>query len=70
MKDVMMQPEVEMRECQRCGKEVPRDQLARSYDCHGIPFRLVCTDCMDEIDERGFDGVAYTSADECIDYDY
>lgn len=42
-----------------------------TYDCHGIPFRLVCWDCYNRVmDEKGYDGEYYTEADECIDYDY
>ena len=43
----------------------------RSYDCHGIPFRMICVPCADDIDSRGsYDGEYYTELDECIDYDY
>ena len=57
--------------CQKCGKEVPsRWDLYRTYDCHGIPFRLVCEDCYAEYEEQGYDGEYYTEADECIDEDY
>ena len=69
--------------CPICGKtieynESSRDALyldddivmVRTYDCHGIPFRMVCMRC-DEIiaKTKGYDGEYYTEADECI-YDY
>jgi hypothetical protein len=57
-------------ECKRCGKILPREDLQFSYDCRGIPFRLVCDKCMDVIDRIGYDGEHYTEADECIDEDY
>ena len=42
-----------------------------SFDCHGIPFRLLCSDCYNEVmGEIGFDGEYYTELDECIEYDY
>ena len=38
-----------------------------TYDCHGIPFRLVCFECYDKImDEKGYDGEYYTELDENI----
>ena len=60
----------EMAECRKCGKEVPRAELEWSRDCHGIPFRPVCMDCMEEIDEVGYDGEYYDERDEQIDDDY
>jgi len=56
--------------CARCGVEAMRSELQLSYDCQGIPFRLVCSKCLDEIDDIGYDGQYYDSNDECIDYDY
>ena len=70
--------------CPICGKELKynissRDQLllgdeevaVRTYDCHGIPFRMVCVDCYEKImDEQGFDGEEYDEFDENLDYDY
>ena len=42
----------------------------RSYDCHGIPYRLLCCDCYDKVmDDPGYDGEYYTELDENI-YDY
>ena len=57
-------------ECKRCGKTVMKSETEWSRDCQGIVFRRCCFDCLDEIDEIGFDGAEYTSADECIDEDY
>lgn len=59
-----------MRECPYCGKEVEREDMLFTYDCHGIPFRLVCFDCYEKLMEKGYDGEYYTEADECIDWDY
>ena len=58
------------RTCPVCGKEVDRDEMEFTRDCHGIPFRLVCWDCYCKIMDEGYDGQYYTSADECLDYDY
>lgn len=60
----------DMRVCPVCGREVPRDEMDFTRDCHGIPFRCVCLDCWDKLMERGYDGEYYTEADECIDPDY
>ncbi|MEA5143834.1 MAG: hypothetical protein VB023_09705 [Oscillibacter sp.] len=58
-------------ECPVCGRHLPRDEMSFSHDCHGIPFRLVCWDCLDKIYARnGYDGEYYTEADECIEEDY
>lgn len=56
--------------CPVCNKEVNRDEMEFTRDCHGIPFRLVCWDCYCEIMDKGYDGQYYTEADECLDYDY
>lgn len=59
-------------ECPICGKMVRRDDMDFSRDCHGIPYRLMCLKCWDKImdSDNGYDGEYYTSADECLDYDY
>lgn len=57
-------------ECRKCGREVDRMDLHQTYDCQGIPYRLVCDDCMEEIEEKGYDGELYDERDECIDEDY
>jgi len=57
--------------CPECGREVSRDYMDFSHDCHGIPFRLLCLDCIEKIENgRGYDGQYYTELDENIDYDY
>ncbi len=60
----------DMRVCQYCGKEVDRNDMTFTRDCHGIPFRLVCIDCYQKLMEKGYDGEYYTEADECLDWDY
>lgn len=61
----------DMRICAECGREVARENMTFTYDCHGIPFRLVCYGCFDKImNTKGYDGEYYTEADECIDWDY
>lgn len=39
---------------------------ARTYDCQGIPYRMVCLDCFNKImvDGEGYDGEIYTRLDE------
>ena len=57
--------------CPICGKGFDRSIMIWSYDCHGIPFRLLCYGCYEKVmDEKGYDGEYYTEADECLDYDY
>lgn len=61
----------DLRICPECEKEVPRDDMSFTVDCHGITFRLVCNECWDKImGERGYDGECYDERDECLDYDY
>lgn len=51
--------------CPVCGKSFEREEMTFSRDCQGIPFRLMCWDCWDEIEEtRGYDGQLYTHMDE------
>lgn len=57
----------DIRTCPVCGREVKRNQMEFTRDCHGITFRLVCWDCYDKLMEKGYDGQYYTEADECID---
>lgn len=56
--------------CPNCKGEFPRNEMSWTYDCHGITFRLVCTNCYDKLMVKGYDGQYYTEADECIDEDY
>jgi hypothetical protein len=70
LKEVFLMREDYQTKCKRCGATAMRSELSMSYDCHGIPFRLVCYKCSEEIDEIGFDGVPYSSSDENIDKDY
>ena len=61
----------DIRICPICGKEVERNDMQYTRDCHGITYRLVCIDCYDEImDKKGYDGEYYTEFDECIDECY
>lgn len=55
-------------ECIR--KEVVRDDMLFTHDCHGIAFRLVCFDCYEKLMAKGYDGQYYDEADECLDEDY
>ena len=43
----------DIRICPTCGKEVVRDDMLFTHDCHGIPFRLVCFDCYDRLMAKG-----------------
>lgn len=53
--------------CPICKKEFEREDMAFSYDCHGIPFRLLCFNCLEKVEEeKGYDGEYYTEADENI----
>ena len=60
----------DMRICQNCEKEFPRNQMTFTTDCHGIPFRFVCWDCYEKLMVKGYDGEYYTEIDECIEEDY
>lgn len=62
--------EREVRICPTCGKEVYRDEMDFTRDCHGIPFRLVCLDCYTELMAKGYDGEYYDERDEQIEDDY
>ncbi|MFR1976669.1 MAG: hypothetical protein ACLS2X_06875 [Coprococcus sp.] len=56
--------------CPNCGREVDRNDMCFTKDCHGIPYRLVCFECYEKLMEDGYDGEYYTELDECLDYDY
>ena len=60
----------DVRICPTCGKEVVRDDMLFTRDCHGITFRLVCFDCYEKLMAKGYDGQYYDEADECLDEDY
>lgn len=62
--------EKDIRICPICKKEVERNDMNFTTDCHGITFRLVCNDCWEKLMEKGYDGEYYSEADECIDEDY
>lgn len=62
--------EKDIRICPVCEKEVERQDMYFTKDCHGIPMRLVCCDCYTQIMNKGYDGQYYTELDECIDDDY
>lgn len=57
--------------CDECGKKFHRNEMEFSKDCYGIPFRLLCVNCLDRIyQEKGYDGEYYTPYDENIEWDY
>ena len=60
----------DIRICPACNKEVERNDMDFTRDCHGITYRLVCFDCYDKLMAKGYDGEYYTEADECLDWDY
>ena len=62
--------EKDIRICPVCNKEVERNDMNFTRDCHGINFRLVCNDCWEKLMKKGYDGQYYSEADECIDEDY
>jgi formate dehydrogenase maturation protein FdhE len=62
--------EKDIRVCPVCGKEVERSNMLFTHDCHGIPFRLVCSRCWEKLMSKGYDGEYYTEADEQIEPDY
>lgn len=62
--------EREARICPVCEKEVYRDEMSYTKDCHGIPYRLVCEECYVKLMEKGYDGEYYDETDEQIEDDY
>ena len=56
--------------CPECRKEVEREGMNYTTDCHGITFRLVCWDCWERLMAKGYDGEYYTEADETIEEDW
>ena len=58
-------------DCPICNHEYSRDEMIRTYDCHGIPYRLVCYECYEKIiSEKGYDGEYYNEWEENIDDSY
>ena len=49
--------EKDIRVCPVCGKEVERSNMLFTHDCHGIPFRLVCSRCWEKLMSKGYEGV-------------
>ncbi len=60
----------DIRICPECGKEYERCDMLYTKDCHGIIFRLVCYKCHKKLMAKGYDGVYYTEAEECLDEIY
>ena len=58
--------------CPICGRKYDRCEMDYTLDCHGIPFRLVCLGCYEEImySEPGYDGCYYSDLEECLDECY
>ena len=68
---MMRDMETDLRVCPECGRKAKREDMDFSTDCHGIPYRLLCWDCLEKIyEEKGYDGQYYSEADECLDEDY
>lgn len=66
----MNESEKDIRICPTCCKEVAREDMLFTRDCHGITYRLVCYECYERLMEKGYDGEYYSEADECLDEDY
>lgn len=62
--------DLDLRVCEECGDEVQRCDMSWTYDCHGVPFRLLCYKCWEVAMENGYDGEHYDESDECLDDDY
>lgn len=57
--------------CPKCDHECKESEMCRSYDCHGIPYRLVCANCYEQIlNGNGYDGEYYDEWEENLDEDY
>ena len=65
-----MENNEDIRLCAYCGKEVLREDMLFTRDCHGITYRLVCCNCYNKLMAKGYDGAYYDESDECLDYDY
>ena len=57
---------IDIRLCRKCEKETNRQDMRMTYDCHGIPYRLVCSECYEMLMAKGYDGAYYTELDENI----
>lgn len=58
-------------QCAICKLWYNREDLDFSRDCHGIIFRLLCFDCLEDVySSKGYDGEYYTPFDENIDLDW
>lgn len=56
--------------CPECNKQVMHSDMSRTFDCHGIPFRLLCPKCYNKAMAKGYEGEDYDECDECLDEDY
>lgn len=57
--------------CPVCGEEFNKDDMLWTYDCYGIPYRLVCDKCYGIVMRgRDYDGELYTELDENVWGDY
>ncbi len=56
--------------CCYCEREVLREDMLFTKDCHGIPYRLVCPECYETLMADGYDGEYYTEEEECINEDW
>lgn len=46
----------DIRTCPVCGHTVQRSDMQFTRDCNGIPFRLVCWDCYDQLMAKAMTG--------------
>ena len=55
--------------CNECGRDV--DNVSWVNDRYGIPYKLVCDDCYDNVQAR-ISGYQFDAADcgECLEDDY
>ena len=60
-----MNEEKDVRICPVCGKEVERSEMEFTKDCHGIPFRLVCWDCWDQLMAGGYQLIGQRQKKPC-----
>ena len=56
--------EKDLRTCPVCEREVLREDMLFTRDCHGITFRLVCHQCYRKLMAKGYDGAYYALEDE------